>query len=195
MSYFLPFWNRNISEWQYSCSGCLSSPSSLLAHKISEHSLRAPSDIQAWKWAWRIMGYQSNGLSIKKPQMNPQKNNSPARGFGFHDTEQAEPPQINTSPFPSFSTTALCASKLRNHKIHLPCPPLRCSSLLSLFGQGEEEERCPGWVWQLMLLLWGGLTVNWIVPRVQSSALSTESFPSLHIPRVLTTSSHSSLQY
>lgn len=100
------------------------------------------------------MGCKSNGLGMKKPKPT-QKNKSPARGLSSHETEQAQPPQTNTSSFPSFSTPALCASKLRNHRIHLPCPPLRCNSLLSLFGQGEEEEWWPGWVWQLMLLLWG----------------------------------------
>lgn len=106
------------------------------------------------------MGWGDHGVSeqwaqhLKNPNQ-PIRNNSSARGLSFHETEQTQAPQNNTSSFPSFSTTALCASKLSNHTIHLPCPPLRCNSLLSLFGQGEEEEWCPGSVWQLMLLLWG----------------------------------------
>lgn len=98
-------------------------------------------------------GVRAMGLVWKNPNQ-PTENKFPARGRSSHETQEAEPPQ-NTSSLPSFSTPALCASKLRNHRIHLPCPPLRYNSQLSLFGQGEEEEWCPGWVWQLMLLLWG----------------------------------------
>lgn len=101
-------------------------------------------------WAVRAMA-----LVSKKPQTNPQKT-TPLQ----EDSVSMRLNRLNhlrsTLPlFLLFSTTALCASKLRNHRIHLPCPPLRCSSLLSLFGQGEEEEWCPALVWQLMLLLWG----------------------------------------
>lgn len=118
-------------------------------------SLRAPNDIQEWKWAWGIMGCQSNGLSIKKTQKNPQKTAPLQEDSISMRLNRLNHLRSTFLLFLSFSTTALCASKLRNHRIHLPCPPLRCNSLLSLFGQAEEEEWCPGSVWQLMLLLWG----------------------------------------
>lgn len=98
---------------------------------------------------WGIMGCHSNGLSIKKTLKNPQNTAPLWLSMRLNHLRSTLP------LFLSFSTTALCASKPRNHRIHLPCPALRCNSLLSLFGQAEEEEGCPGRVWQLMLLLWG----------------------------------------
>lgn len=98
---------------------------------------------------WGIMGCHSNGLSIKKTRKNPQNTAPLWLSMRLNHLRSTLP------LFLSFSTTALCASKPRNHRIHLPCPALRCNSLLSLFGQAEEEEGYPGRVWQLMLFLWG----------------------------------------
>lgn len=151
-------------------------------------SLRAPNDIQGWKWAGGIMGCQSNGLTIKKPN----EPNSPSRGLRFHETE---PPQINTSSSPSFPLQ-LCV--LQSSGITESTFPALLPGAVAYFLYLDKVKRRSGVLagsdsW---CCFYGGrLTVNWIVPRVQSSALSPESFPSLHIPRVLTTSSHSSMQY
>lgn len=159
------------------------------------HSLRAPNDTQEWKWAWRIMGWQSNGLSIKNTQKNPQKT-TPLQ----EDSVSMRLNRLNhlRSTLPLFPLFPLLLCVLQSSGITESTFPALLSGAIAYFLYLDKVKRRSGVLagsdsW---CCFYGGrLTVNWIVPRVQSSALSTESFPSLHIPRVLTTSSHSSLQY
>lgn len=129
----------------------LTGNSELLLPELHSAVPESSQGIQEWKWAWGIMGCQSNGFRIKKTQMNPQKT-TPL----WEDSVSMRLNHLrSTLPlFLLFPSSSVCL-KAQDHRMHLPCPALRCNSPLSLFGQGEEEEWRPGWVWQLMLLLWG----------------------------------------
>lgn len=100
----------------------LTGNSELLLPELHSAVPESSQGIQEWKWAWGIMGCQSNGFGIKKTQMNPQKNNSPVRGLRFHETE---PPQINTSSFPPFPLQ-LCVPQSSGSQ---DAPSLPCSQV------------------------------------------------------------------
>lgn len=189
---FLPFWSWNVLERQYSCSGCLTPPSSLLAHKQLTPNLLLPQLHNAVPESSQWHPGMEIGSVLKKPKRTHKTQllcKLPWDWTGWTTSDQhflssflfllllcvLQSPGITESTFPALLSGAIA------YFLYLDKLKRRTGVLA-----GSDSWCC----------FYGGrLTVNWIVPRVQSSALSTESFPSLHIPRVLTTSSHSSLQY
>lgn len=145
------FWNDSTSAVGVSLP-CL--------HKTGNSKFVASTAAQCSPWKLPVTSRTGNGLGgswavramgLKKTQTNPQKT-TPLQ----EDSVSTRLNRLNhlRSTLPLFHYSSVCF-KAQESQNPLPCPPLRCNSLLSLFGQGEEEEWSPGWVWQLMLLLWG----------------------------------------